>query len=111
MSSVKCEYCESVFEYTGQTSCPCCGGSLSGNKDVEKILARQGANQEMVYDAIRNVSQRIQQKQAQTHDITKIFVIIIIVIASLVILTAIFGMLTSIFAFGSFGGIFTRLFG
>ena len=41
MSKVRCLYCDTVFEYSGQNRCPSCGASLSGNPDAEKAVLEE----------------------------------------------------------------------
>jgi len=38
---ITCEYCNTSFEYTGQSVCPNCQAQLSGNPDLERAAEQE----------------------------------------------------------------------
>ena len=95
MSTVRCEYCGSSFKYDGQAVCPFCGGSLSGNREVQRIIdeerdreaaARHTAN------AAREMFDRNMREQQRMGGFVKAFIIIVAAIIFISVIAQFIGM-------------------
>ena len=99
MSKVRCQYCDSVFEYTGQNRCPNCGASLGNNPDVEKAVRDEREKAERAERvAQQTVSQIAEEKEAADRTgkfVSRVFLpvfILIFVTAIIIILFSIISM-------------------
>ena len=111
MSKVRCEYCDSVFEYTGQANCPSCGASLGNNKQVEEINraeAERASHEAQLAAQVEDKARQMIQNNFETQGrmgrfVTAfaIFVFIIILIGFLVTFISGFNF------FRGFGGVFS----
>ncbi len=111
MSKVKCDYCDSVFEYTNQTSCPACGASLGGNKQVEELneaQAKQEAYKEQLSkEAALRAREMMRDNLEQQNRVGRFVRIFAIIVMLIIIMGFIITFLSQAAFFGHMGGIFS----
>ena len=102
MSKVRCEYCEAVFEYEGQTNCPSCSASLGSNAQVRAILEeeeRKKAEEEAARDRIRQQAEETFQHNMETHSRMSRFVTIFFIVVAAMVLLGFITTFLGIFSF------------
>ena len=99
MSRVRCDYCNSSFEFTDQTNCPNCGATLSGNRDIERLMKQREEDERMkeklrkesldfIQDTFGQVQRRSKAMNALLPIVITIFVIVFITIIAINLIIA-----------------------
>lgn len=105
MAKIRCRYCDSVFEYTGQNRCPNCGASLSDNPDAGRAMQEQektdGYDDELRKKVTRYVFKTMDEVDRGRKLVMTLFVIVFLII----FVTALSMILTSFFRMRSTMGI------
>lgn len=98
MSKVRCLYCDTVFEYSGQNRCPGCGASLADNPDVENAVR---AERERADDAEKirqqvagSVFRQVEDAERTGRFISRVFLPVFIIIFITVLVVILVSFLT-----------------
>ena len=99
MSKVRCQYCDSVFEYTGQNRCPNCGASLGNNPDVERAVREEREKAEraerITQQAVSHIAEEKEAADRTGKFVSRVFLpvfILIFITAIIIILFSIISM-------------------